>query len=354
MTRIASDPKVAKLAKDLGLDWHGDCLVAIREYALAQIEAIKISSPITIDNLDVLRFMVADKFRVRLDFLCEDGDVDRLAAEYSGFHSLLRQRLSHEFLGGSTEGITLERESWDPRFFRYLAVVDARGERASRAYFTAWHELTHMLVFPAQLPFPGFRRTPAANEREKDPIESVVDHITGRIAFYPSFFRPALERAIEDHGGLNFDALGAARDSAAPSASLFATAMGSIQVVETPLLFVTAGMALKAEEHRFSRGAQCAFGFATATIEEKLRLTTMVPNNSATESPLSIQRNMRVPSKSVIARASASPVDVALGADEEQSWWETSRGGSLESLSIRVEALRRGRYVYGMISLPRG
>lgn len=350
MAQLARDPKVVKLAKDLGLNWRGNCLAAIREHALAQVEAIKCGSPIPIGNLDALRLMVADKFRVRLEFIHDDADVERIATQYGDFHSLLRQRLLVEFLKGDTEGITLERDEPDPRFFRYLAVVDARGERAARAYFTAWHELAHLLVHPPQLSFPGFRRTPVVTERQKDPIESVVDHVAGRVAFHPPFFRPALERAVAAHGGLTFDALEAARDSAAPTASLFATAMGSIQVLDGPALFVTADMALKAEERRFSRGHQQTFDFATAAVEEKLRVTTVAPNDFATESALEIRRNMRVPAKSVIAQAHESAFDVTLTADEDQGWWETSRGGALSSCSVRVTAARRGRYVYGIIT----
>jgi hypothetical protein len=350
MGQLAAEPKVVKLAKDLGLDWRGDCLGTIREHALSQVERIMRDSPIPIDSLDALRWIVADKFRVKLEFLRENDDIDRIVSEYPDFHHLLRQRLIHEFVNGSTEGITLERYEWDPRIFRYLAVVDARGDRATRAYFTAWHEIAHLLLHPEQLPFPGFRRTPAVKEREKDPIESVVDHVAGRVAFYPPFFRPALERAMTANGGLTFAALDAAREAAAPTASLFATAMGSIQLVDTPSLLVTAEMALKAEERRFSRGPQQAFDFATVSVQEKLRVTTVVPNDLASDSSLAIRRNMRIPTESVLAQAHVSISDVSLTADENQSAWETTRGGPLARMPLRVHAVRRGRFVYGLIS----
>lgn len=350
MAQLAREPRVIKLAKELGLNWRGDCLSAIREHALVQVERIVRDSPIPIDSLDSLRWIVANKFRVKLEFIREDSDIERIISDYSDFHRLLRQRLIHEFVNGSTEGITLEREEPDPRVFRYLAVVDARGDRAARAYFTAWHEIAHLLVHPEQLAFPGFRRTPAVTERAKDPIESVVDHVAGRVAFYPPFFRPALQRAMAVDGGLTFSALDAVREAAAPTASLFATAMGSLQLVDVPVLFVTAEMALKTEEQRFSRGAQRAFDFAIARIEEKLRVTTVVANDLVAGSRLAIRRNMRVPSNSVLMNAYASASDVTLTADEDQNLWETSRGGPLESLPLRVQAARRGRYVYGLIS----
>lgn len=112
-------------------------------------------------------------------------------------------------------------------------------------------------------------------------------------------------------------------------------------------------MALKAEERRFSRGPQQTFDFAIAAVEEKLRVTTVAANDIAADSPLAIRRNMRVPADSVLTQAHVSSLDVTLGADEDQGWWERSRGGPLKALPLRIEAARRGRYVYGLISVDR-
>jgi hypothetical protein len=350
MVRLARDSKVIQLAKDLGLNWRGDCLVAISEFALRGVERIIGDSPIHIDSLDTLRRIVADKFRVKLEFIRDDVDVETITCEYPDFHPRLRQRLMHEFLHGTTEGITLERDAWDPRRFQYLAVVDARGTRAPRAYFTGWHEITHLLVHPTQLRFPGFRRTPVLAEREKDPLESVVDHVTGKVAFYPPFFRPAVERALAEHGGCTFAALDAAREAAVPDASLFATAMGSLPYINAPTVFVAAEMRLKAAEQRLARSPQHALDFAQSQAEERLRVSTVVPNELILGSDVVIRRNMRVPAHSVLAQAYASPIDVTLEAEENQAWWETSREGSLPDLPLRVQAIRRGRFVYGLIS----
>lgn len=354
MAQLAREPQIVKLAKHLGLDWRGDCLCAIREYALAQIHRIIRGSPIQIESLDLLRWVVANKFRLKLEFIYIEDDIERIVTEYSDFHSLLRQRLVHEFVNGSTEGITLERETSDPRVFRYLAVVDARGDRAARAYFTAWHEIAHLLVHPAQYTFPEFRRTPSEVERSKDPVESLVDHVTGRVAFYPPLFRPTLERTLAEVGELTFAALDAIREAAAPTASLFATAMGSVHLLDKPALFVTAEFGLKAEERRFSRGPQQAFDFALAGVEEKLRVTTAAPNDLVAASSISIRRNMRVPLRSALDQAFSSPTDITISADEDQEQWETSREGALASLALRVQAARRGRYVYGLITTRQG
>jgi hypothetical protein len=350
MGLLARNPKVVQLAKDLGLDWRGDCVAAIRRYALEQIERIIHESPIAVDSLATLQWLVADKFRVRIEVIVDESDIARIAAKYSDFDPLLRQRLAHEFTERSTEGITLERHEPDPRVFRYLAVVDARGDRFPRVYFTSWHELAHFLVYPSQLAFPGFRRTPASEEWAKDPVESVVDHVAGKSAFYAVLFQPALENAMANHGGLTFAAVDAAREVAAPTASLFASAIAAVSLVERPALFVVAEMALKAEEERFARSSQQTFAFATAEIREKLRLSALVGNDAAATSTLAIRRKMRVPPDCVLTLAQQSVTDVTLSGLEDQASWETSRHGTLASVPLRVEAARRGRHVYGLIS----
>jgi hypothetical protein len=118
------------------------------------------------------------------------------------------------------------------------------------------------LLHPPKLAFPNFRRTPPQVEIEKDPLESGMDHVAGRLAFYPPFHRPALEQAIAVEGGLSFRALDLARETAAPSASLFATAIGSINYVPMPTLFVSVRPGLKKAEARAITSPQGAFPFA--------------------------------------------------------------------------------------------
>jgi hypothetical protein len=90
----------------------------------------------------------------------------------------------------------------------YLAIIDARGPRKARAYFTAWHELAHLLLYPPrQLVLEGCRRTPTDDAKQKDPVESAVDQIAGLLAFWEPLFMPALLANKE----LTFEAIGARR-----------------------------------------------------------------------------------------------------------------------------------------------
>lgn len=350
MPQLSRDPKVVQLSRDLGLSIKGDCLATIREFAVGRVGQLIEEGHVPVTSLDTLRRVVALKYRARIEIIEREEDVGRISEANSAFHPLLPKRLIEEFVDGTTEGLTLERDPHHSIQFRYLIVVDARGERAARAYFTAWHELTHLVVHPEQLRFPGFRRSPALSEIQKDALESLVDHIAGRLAFYPRLYEPVIRTTIEEHGGLTFSAIEAARSRGAPSASLFATAMGSINFAPNPMLLVGVGPGVKAEERRMMSSPQQTFSFASVTVEKKLRLLMAVSNDGVRGSDLVIRRNMRVPRDSILSQAFDSTGDLDLVADEDQSSWETSELGGLPRLPLRVEAIRRGRFVYGLIT----
>jgi hypothetical protein len=349
MARWDNDPRLVQLARDLGLSAQGNCAARIREFAMTRVRTFLAEFPV--GDLDGLRQILASRLSLKIEHLRHDGDVDRIATEHATFHPALRQRLRQEFLADATEGITLERDGHASGQFSFLAVVDARGRRQARAYFTTWHEIAHLLVHPPQLAFPGFRRTPAQVEIPKDPLEFLVDQIAGAVAFYEPFFEPALTTAIAAQGGLSFQAIEIARRSVAGSASLFAAAVGSIRCVSTPVLLVSAAPALKKSEAAALSSQQAAFEFGARTFEPKLRVTAVVRNAAADHSRLAIRPNMRVPTGSILSTIFEEVGDADGQASENQSWWETSAQGPLDALPITVHAARRGSFVYGLISL---
>ena len=346
---LNNDPEVLKLVGDLHLPRRADALRQIRDFAIARVGRTLADSPVPVEDLNTLRAVVANKFGVRVEFLTEDSDILRVGRECVDFHRMLPHRLHEEFVQGDTEGITLKREDWDPIQFRYLAVVDARGRRASRAFFTAWHEITHLIVHPEQLPFPGFRRTPNNEGIHKDPIESVVDYVAARIGFYPPLFAPILDDAVRTAGGFTFHALDLARQAATPNPSLHATALAGIRFSSEPTIFLTAELACRAAEARALRSPQQTLDFATVEPKFHLRAVSVATNEAARQSRLAIHRNIRIPPNSIISEAFESSGDEDFRQLENQDWWETSKDGTLPELPLHVQATRRGRFVYGLL-----
>jgi hypothetical protein len=349
---VGYDYRVVQLARSLGLPGRGDCLPQLRRHALAKIDEIVAQWPDPIPSLDALLQIVAARLSVCLEYIRTDADVERIARARTAYTSQLATVLHCEFVRGTSEGLLIEHEDPKPGDRRYLVVVDARGERAVRAYFTAWHEISHVLTTPPQLEFKLFRRTPAADEVRKDPVESAVDHVAGVIAFYEPIFGPVLESEVEREGYVNFSSVERARDVLAAEASTFAAAMAAVRLRPEPLCFVRAEPRLKPAEIRKLRSTQgeLGLGLRSKPITPKLRLVDVVMNDEARRSGLRLHEHLRVPVGSVIARVHRDLSDGEYDAREDQAAWETTSDGSLPPMPLRVTAARRGGSVYALIS----
>ncbi len=351
MNKLGTHPEIVRLAGQLGLSRHGDCLPRIREHAHKRIESLLKGWPVT--TFESFLRLVAGALSVQLEFIRDDKDIDELASKYKTLSPAIREQLIAEFRRGETEGYLVQHQNPLPGDRRFVAFVDARGPRARRAYFTAWHEITHLMILPPQLAFPGFRRVLPA-ELRKDPLESVVDLITGELAFHQPIFLPVLQEEMERAGRLTFDCIERARARATPEASLFAAALASVRLCDTATCLVRVERGFKKAERRRLSSPQIDLGpeWEPENPEAKLRLVEVVPNEAA-KSQLRIFKNMRVPPKSVLRRAYDSQQDTELQAIEDQSWWETSGDGRLPAVPILVEVVRKGRYVYGLLSPQR-
>jgi hypothetical protein len=178
--------------------------------------------------------------------------------------------------------------------------------------------------------FEGFRRTPSDAFKRKDPLESAVDHIAGLLAFWEPLFKPAL--LDTSAGNLTFGAIETATGTVAPGASLYAATLAAIRLWEGPAIFLTAEEATKTD----------GTGFA-------LRLQTVIPNELARPLNLSIRKSMRVPTASALFQAFQENLGLERSAAENQGMWEVSGHGNLPPLSWRIQALRRGPAVYGIL-----
>lgn len=349
MSKLGTNPEVIRLAHQLGLGRRGDCVERIRRYALQRVEEMVSRFPI--ETFETFLRLVSAALGVHVEFVTDNEDLDRLASQHAAISPTIRRQLIVEFLESDTEGYLLQHPHPGPGDRRFVAFVDARGGRSRRAYFTAWHEITHLLIHPSQLPLPGFRRTVPWGI-ENDPVESLVNVIAGELAFYEPLFRPVLDKEIERDGRLTFGAIERARARATPEASLFAAAIASVKLTDKPNCLLRIEHGLKRAQLRQLVSPQLSLGreVADPSPQPRLRAVEVIPNEAAKRSSLQIFKNMRVPPTSVLHRVYESPGDMDLEAREDQSSWETTAEGRLPALPVVIEAVRRGRYVYGLIS----
>jgi hypothetical protein len=330
MNDLTRHPKLRQLARNLHVPDNGDCLAELRVHALSRVR--EMLNEWSVETIDELRVLVADKLSVKIEFIYTDGDVDQLAEKYGqvmgGFRGLLRA----EFLKCDTEGLLVDNPKPGKGGRDYLVVVDVRGARKIRAYFTAWHELAHLLLYPRrQAVFDGFRRAPTQEARLKDPVESAVDHIAGLLAFWEPIFTPALRSATG--GNLSLDAIQLASAEVAPGASLQSACLAAVRTWPAPAVFITADVSCKANGSSRS-----------------LRIQSVVANDLARNVGCKIRRPMRIPPSSALSKAFNDILCRRHYGQENQGDWEVSGRGPLAALPWHVQAIRRGPLVYGLLT----
>jgi hypothetical protein len=211
--------------------------------------------------------------------------------------------------------------AWESPF---VSVIDARGERRHRAWFTKWHELGHLFILGSSSRS-SFCRTHTP-DLMRDPEEALVDRIAGACAFHPALVRPLAE------GALSFQKLDIVRNRLCPEASIQSSEIGILQAWPTPCILVECRWAGRR-------------GHTAGT--EMLRAVKVVRNDAAWQSGLAIHTNMRVPERSVIYQSFAA--NAVVNGAEDLSWWASSTGAALASRNVSVSARSASGIVIALV-----
>lgn len=350
MVKLASDPRLQTLARELGITARGDVLRRLRTFAVGKVEEWSRSVPVT-SSSDLLR-LAGSFLSVRLVFIRDDTDLDALAKELEHVSPLIRQQLSVEFEERDTLGCLMSHSVQHPGDTCFVALIDARGPRAVKAYFTAWHEISHLLVHPPQLAFEGFRRVTEGLDR-KDPLEVLVDQIAGELAFYEPLVGPALKEIIGESEDLTLARIDTWRAAIAPEASFLATATAAVRMLDRPAAFVAAKPKLKKNEARAVASAQLHLSsdLGPPAVTAKLRAAVVIANDAAKAAGFRVFPQMRIPASSIMSQAFNGAALSSLRASEDQSDFEAS-GRHLPPLALGVEAQFFRPVVYALL-LPR-
>ena len=183
---LRSSFEIARLAADLGLDHRRDPVAAIlafchrrvndvgREFNCTTLSELLKATAATLDTLFV---------EIHDDVKLADVRAEYLARGERVFATLAEQLGPHVY--AITFRLTRPRE--DDR--RFISIIDCRGNKVARSYFSKWHELAHLLTLTSQARL-KFCRTHAEPEERKDPEETLMDVIAGEVGFSPKIVRP--------------------------------------------------------------------------------------------------------------------------------------------------------------------
>lgn len=337
MSRLDQESDVVALARELGLRGHpveavvGFCEERIGCWA-ADAGGVK--------SVAALEQLVAGRLQLTFEDVCSDDELEQIIGKYVAEREYVFATLRDE-LGPTTFGLTIKRKHRRPAAGgKYVAVIDCRGEKAARRFFTRWHEVAHLLVLEKELAAPVRRST-------HDPVERLMDEIAGRVGFYEPIFGPVFAR---EHCKplLELRTVEAIRTAYCDRASFQATLFACQRRMNTPVVYVEAEMKYKAEEERRLRSGQRR-SLADDPPVAKLRVGLAVPNEAANDGGFRIAPNMRVPAGSIIHKLHFDANAEEAFGSENLVAWEFSNGNSLPDCEVWVDARKVGERVIAVV-----
>lgn len=310
MNRLDAKPQIGKLASDLGLKKTPKPVSQILRFVRKKIQSI--ASNYNCGSLQGLLKAAAGDLGTVFREIHSDADLEAVVKEFVAKGESIFANLPNE-LREKDYGITIKRQhahAWEPRF---VSVIDCRGEKIFRAYFTKWHELAHLLTMTAQMRL-VFRRTHAA--ALLDPEEALMDVIAGDLGFFSDLL------PIDKTSVVSFENIDRIRAEFCPEASYQASLIGIVKSLPRPCILLHVENAHKKGQHPSEPSA--------------LRAIHVTVNQAARDAGLQVHRWWRVPERSIIHEAFQRQ-RYAEG-EENLDWWTTSDGSTLPSCSVTIKA----------------
>jgi len=347
---INENSKIHLLAYDLGIKKSSNPEERIREYCFLKVENLLnefvYKEKGSVNSLDKLLEITAAKLGLMFEEVHSDYDLQEIKNRYVDKRELAFLEFMDDF-NDDTDAVLAKltnSKPWEPK---YAAIVDCRGYKSYRAYFSKWHEIAHLLSMPSQMKL-AFRRT---HTEKKDPEEILMDKIAGDLGFYSPLFLPEVRARTAKDKRLTFSVVDELKREVCPIASFQATIRAGVERVNFPCLFIIAGYGLKKQEERMLKSKQrLLFPEEGKQIVKKFRAKQVQSNNHARQQGMLIFNNMEVPKESVIFEALESfDSDQVFSDFENLAFWESSKG-CLAEFAIYVEAKKVGDNVWALIS----
>jgi hypothetical protein len=329
MTRLDHAPEITDLAAELGVGGNPP-VEGILDFCRRRIDGWVVEAG-GVAGIEAVESLVVQRLQMVFEEIRADEDFDRLTEVYA------RGKKEYVFAGMRTKfddadnvtygALVQRRNATSDSPDRFVAVIDCRGSKLARRFFTRWHEIGHRLTTHADLPEPVYRS-------EHDPIERLMDEIAGHVGFYEPIFIPAYQQASNSKPHLEFGTVETIIKTAFPTASFQATLFACARRLPTPVIYLEAALAYKKE---VKRRLETSSLFGDEPEPGEFRAVKVIPNKAAQQERFTIPTNMRVPVNSVIHRQFEAITQTDSNGQENLSHWE-SKGKPLEGRAVVVEA----------------
>ncbi len=343
MSRLNQEPDVVGLARALGLDSVQPPVEQIVKHCRQRIDGW-FEEHGKIETLAHLEEVVCQRLSLLIEQVFSDSELDDLIKRYALQGEPVFCTLKNDLDDQTFAALLARRDSLSETNPRYVAVIDCRGDKRSRRFFSRWHEIAHLLTLTKQIEIPFHRSTV-----DRDPLERLMDVIAGKVGFYEPILLPALSDSLKKTGRLSFAGVESVRRAICPDASFHATLIACASLAPVPVVQVTAGLGLKTNEAKIAEAGQ-AFMFPDMEPVPKLRVLKTTPNESARKARLRIHRNMEIPRVSTIWSlfhndGNATEVIAA----ENLADWVHSSGKPLGDMDVCIEAGRFGEEIIALV-----
>jgi hypothetical protein len=332
MNQSDAPSEVIELANELGVRTSAP-VQGILEYCKRRIDRW-VAEAGGVTSIDALETLVSQRLQMVFEEIQSDQDFERLKDTYAKGkkeYVFAAMRTKFDDSENPTYGALVQRRNVNGDSpDRFVAVIDCRGNKLARRFFTRWHEIAHRLTTHADMLEPVYRS-------EHDPIERLMDDIAGHIGFYEPIFGPAFHRIHKGDPFLKFSTVESVIREEFPTASFQATLFACIRRLETPVLYVEAAFAHKKEVKKRIEDTSPRFWEPDPPPPGELRAVKVKPNEVARVQGFSIPVNMRVPVGSLIDRLFKVEVVADDCANEDMKDWE-SKGRSLPRRAVKIEA----------------
>ena len=327
--------ELVELADRLGVSGAADPVDAILRHCRTRIDRW-VSQAGDVTTIGQLESLVTPRLQMVFEEIRSDADFARITDKYAKVKKdpvFATMRLKFDDADNPTFGTLVKRKNvGDDALDRFVAVIDCRGSKLARRFFTRWHEIAHRLTTHADqgAEEPAYRS-------EQDPIERMMDEIAGHVGFYGPFFEPVFREAYAGKTLLTFETVKAVLDDGFPEASFQATLNACAKRLPTPVVYLEAALGHKAVVKReIEDDSPRLFAFEEPPPE--LRAIRAVANEAAQAETFFIPQNMRVPESSVIRSLFEADGERNAASREDLGIWSDSKGKKLDGRAVAVEA----------------
>jgi hypothetical protein len=238
MISPSDSPEIKELARSLGViaedPFRGtiSACVAMVERWIEQSGGFGAAG---LRNVEAFQRFVTSRLSLAIEEIHSESDFDRLTDFYARergeyVFAGLRARFDdgdNEAFGALIRRCNLNHDSEE----RYVAVVDCRGDKYARRYFTRWHEIAHRMTTHSdsicdELEFEG------------EAIEVLMDAIASELGFFEPYLKPAVETVFGSENWLTFEMIEQIICNVFPEASFQSTLFACMRSSPMPMVYV--------------------------------------------------------------------------------------------------------------------